>query len=938
MPTTFNVPKSPAKSVLTIENFQGVDFTNSPANIDNSKSPNAVNMIRDVPGKVRKCMGYKTIKTYLDENDEPLPINGFHYLRGDREGFIHAGTSIFWDKIWLYDAANDQRSKAWQFEDKLYFLDGKELLMFYSTKESSASGHTTGYHAKEVSGKTFSETVTLKTDDYVNFYLPYECDTVVVEYNGQSEEVTLEDPSTYLFENSYGNYEFTFTFYATLEGETVTLEGKTDVGVLGLDTDCTFSADGGPLESVDISYTVGAKEYNIHIDPESPDSCEWTNDIGEHNYSFDVAWGYYEEDHVGTSEITSSTEIVQDLSDVDLIEGFDFTFTSDTSFRFNITIGFSGSGYYSDRYWSGGPLRTVTVSYPENIPEGVTRVYLKSVKLTASYPRYATVEATGPHKVITDIGAEATIINTEPLKGTLEYVINQELTNGYIDDREGGYIDEDGNSHHVERVADNAYIPVLTIGKSPSGGGEPYEDLNLITPAFTELFKGETGIKDFQLSFTDLDDTPPLAWILNSSGEWVEKTYGTDYTYSASTGVVTFTTAPGLPPVGGEDNVKITAYRTIDGYADQINKCTIGILYGVNGATDRLFVSGNPEKINQDWYSGFNDPTYFPDTGYSVLGTASSAIVGYSIISNYLAAHKDYMEKDQNIILRQGDYIENEPSFRIINTLQGAGAVAPFSFAYLSTEPLFLTKQGIFAVTAQDITGEKYAQNRSFFINGKLLEEANLDKAFGFVYKDMYWLCLNGVAYILDGLQPLQTDRSMPYATRQYAGFYRTNLPANVMWEKDDICYFGTPDGRVCEFYTDKYALESYNDDGEPIEAIWETPDIDGKLFYKNKTLRYVALRLDSALSTSVNIFVMNRGLWQFIKKDDTSGRYFSFANLVFSKMSFSGDKTQHTISTKVRVKKVDKFRLRLVNDDANEPFGLYNIAFEYVENGNYKG
>ena len=82
----------------------------------------------------------------------------------------------------------------------------------------------------------------------------------------------------------------------------------------------------------------------------------------------------------------------------------------------------------------------------------------------------------------------------------------------------------------------------------------------------------------------------------------------------------------------------------------------------------------------------------------------------------------------------------------------------------------------------------------------------------------------------------------------------------------------------------------------------------------------------------------MNRGLWQFIKTDDTTGRYFSFSHLVFSKLSFSGDRTQHTISTKVRVKKVDKFRLRLVNGELNEPFGLYNIAFEYVENGNYKG
>lgn len=632
MAVSFKVPKSPSKSVLTIDTFLGADFTNSAASVENTKSPNTVNMIRDVPGKVRKCMGYETIDTYTDNDENALKINGFHTLRGDEYGLIHAGTNIYRNHVLLYSTANDSRSRSWQFEEKLYIMDGKELLV------------------------------------------------------------------------------------------------------------------------------------------------------------------YYVEDNDGTK------------------------------------------------------------------------------------------------------------------------------------------------TYKVEKVSENAKVPLLTISKDPSGGGTSYEDLNLITPAFQESFLGQSGVTSYSMSFTDLDNKEPIVEVMNSNGDFIRKTYGTDFTCNYTTGVITFVTAPGPSPLTGEDNVKITAYRTVDGYADRINKCTIGTLFGVNGALDRLFVSGNPDFINYDWYSEQYDPTYFADTSYSVLGSSSSAIIGYSVISNYLAAHKDFMERDQNIILREGDLVDNEPSFRIVNTLQGAGAIAPFSFAYLQTEPLFLTRQGVYAVTAQDITGEKYAQNRSYYLDGKLLEESNLENSFAYVYKDMYWLCLNNVAYILDGLQAIRTDTSKPYATRQYVGFYRTNLPARVMWEKDNRLFFGTSDGKICRFYNDKYSLESYNDDGKKIEAIWETPDIDGRLFFKNKTLRYIALRLDSAIATSVSMYVMNRGLWNFIKKDDTSGRYISFANLVFSKFSFSGDKTQHTFSTKVRVKKVDKFRLRLVNDDLNEPFGLFNIAFEYVENGNYKG
>lgn len=618
MAVSFRVPASPSKSIITISDFLGVDFTNSPANVDESKSPNAVNMIRDVPGKIRKRMGYQTIKTYDGK------INGAHLIRGASEALIHAGTKMYLGDDVLYSDANDARSKSWQFDQKLYIIDGKSLLVF------------------------------------------------------------------------------------------------------------------------------------------------------------------------------------------------------------------------------------------------------------------------------------------------------------------------DGSS--VSKVTDDSYIPTLTISKEPSGGGTDYEPLNLLQPAFTELFYSDGTSKAYHMTFGELDETAVKVEILNVEGEWIEKTEGTDFTVDRVGGIVNFISAPGKSPLEGEDNVKITAYRTVEGYADRVNKCSIGTLFGVNGALDRLFLSGNPDFVNYDWFSQQYDPTYFPDTGYSQLGSDSSAVIGYSIISNYLAAHKDEMERDQSIILRSGDLIDNNPAFKIVNTLQGAGAIAKGTFAYLSTEPLFLTRLGVYAVTAQDITGEKYAQNRSFYINGRLLEENNLENAFAFVHQDMYWLCINGVAYILDGLQPLMTDKSMPYATRQYAGFYVVNIPANCMWENGEDFYFGTMDGRICRFFRDKTALQSYNDDGETIEAYWETPDLDGKLFYKNKTFRYMAVRLGKALATSVKMYVQKRGVWTFIKEDTSSARYLSFMNIIFSKFTFSSDDTQKIVSSKLRVKKVDKAMFRLKNDALNEPFGIFDLAFEFVESGNFKG
>ena len=960
MAATFKVPKSPAKSILTIDNFLGVDFTNSPANIEDSKSPNSKNMIRDVPGKVRKCMGYKTLDSYYvmeDDEQVPLRINGCHLLRGDKTGFIHAGTNIYWDKIWLYDSANDERSKAWQFEKKLYMLDGKELLCLYGEKQDDVTT-TTGKHTRHIDPSiSFTETVTLKMDDFITFYLPYECNQLLVEYNGTSDTITLADVTEYTFENTYGDYEVTLTFTSSSGSDTEDLDrlGYVNLGTLGPNSTVAISLNDPNsidryIASIEIRYVDEGETKNVTITPGTHStSYTWTNTLGEHEYSIKVS-DNLEAVATPAIDVGSWQGDVEDTFDIEDVLGKS-SFVVYPGELFSVVPTWlypmgprpdMGLDIAANCVHAGSPE---TFSYSFDHSRGQTFSTstfgeededwtITQLDVTAN--NFNATEGHVTYRPVLTQGA--TITNTYGLEGDLVYVVNGAIVDGIIDGRSGEFIDDEGYKHKVSKVTDNAYIPTLTISKDPEGGGEAYEDLNLLTPAFTELFLGKPAVVDYNMSFDNLDETEPEVYLLDEDGEWQKQTYGTDYTCDYETGVVTFTTAPGESPVTGEDNVKITAYHTVEGYADRINKCTIGILYGVNGATDRLFVSGNPDFINYDWYSGQYDPTYFTDTSYSMLGTSGSAIVGYSIISNYLAAHKDYMEKDQNIILREGDLVDSEPSFRIINTLQGAGAIAPHSFAYLATEPLFLTRQGVYAVTAQDVTGEKYAQNRSYFIDGQLLEEPNLEESFGFVFKDMYWLCVNDVAYILDGLQALHTDRSKPYATRQYAAFYRTNLPARIMWEEDGALYFGTEDGRVCKFNTDKYALESYNDDGEPIEAVWETPDIDGKLFYKNKTLRYIALRLDSALATSVNIYVMNRGLWQFIKKDDTSGRYLSFKHLVFSKLSFSGDKTQHTFSTKVRVKKVDKFRLRVTNDDLNEPFGLYNIAFEYVENGNYKG
>lgn len=368
----------------------------------------------------------------------------------------------------------------------------------------------------------------------------------------------------------------------------------------------------------------------------------------------------------------------------------------------------------------------------------------------------------------------------------------------------------------------------------------------------------------------------------------------------------------------------------------------------MNGAGDRLFISGNSDKgigtdgklfsyINYDWFSQQYDPTYYGDTWYSKLGSDASAIMGYSIINNYLAAHKDGNETSQSVLIRQGDLVDGKPSFKLINTLQGAGAISKYCFAYLETEPVFLSDLGVYAVTAQDITGEKYAQDRSYYLEGKLLQEEHLEDAIALTWKDYYILCINNHCYILDGLQPIHTDKSRPYATRQYVGFYFTNIPAYTMFVKDNDLYFGDTEGNVYAFYKDEKAITSYNDEGKPIYALWETADIAKDLFYKNKTYRYIAVRCMPEVVSSIQVWAQRNGIWQLLKYDETTLKYFSFRYIVFSKFTFSTNRTQKVTSTKARLKKLDHVRFRFINDSLNEPLGINDFAVEFTQNGNHK-
>lgn len=495
----------------------------------------------------------------------------------------------------------------------------------------------------------------------------------------------------------------------------------------------------------------------------------------------------------------------------------------------------------------------------------------------------------------------------------------------------------------VKKVTDVATVPLCIAGQNPDGsGGRVIDDINVLTTKRTYSFHGtETGTA-YRLAVDDMkiDSTEVKARVLNASGDWVEKKETTDFTVNRTTGVITFKTAPGKSPATGVPNVEITFSAATDYTADLINKCTIAIQYGVNGATDRVFVSGNGEAKNFHYWSGVNDPCYFPGENYAYLGQDSSAIMGYSLINDMLAVHKEDNEQDQTIFLVTGatNASTGKTQFAISGSIAGVGAISKYCFQRLDTEPLFLARQGVYALTTQYLTAERYAQGRSWYVDPRLTREADLSEAVATEYNNYYYLAVNNHVYVADGKQK-NYEKNTPQSTFQYEWYYLTNIDARVWWEYNGRLYFGDQDGKVKLFMLDSEntaAHNAYNDDGAPIRAYWYTPIFSFETISRYKTLKGFWLMLSPYRRSSVEIYYRYKSNLQLVKRETTD--IFDFNDIDLSRLSFTTDDFPMIIATNAKAKKFMLIQFCIENNVAGEGFGFYEMEASFIVAGKYKG
>lgn len=424
------------------------------------------------------------------------------------------------------------------------------------------------------------------------------------------------------------------------------------------------------------------------------------------------------------------------------------------------------------------------------------------------------------------------------------------------------------DGYKVSFLDESGYIPTTSVGRDSSGGGTDYEKINLLSPyrintflteEIEETVNGEVEKRQqtvFKLDDSNIDGVE-LVEVLSDSGSW-DVIDSSGYEVDTVAGQVTLSSAPGESPVLGRDNVSIKYKKTVQENYDKVNKCTIATLFGYEGNNNRIFASGNLEFANYDFYCEQEDPTYWPDENFTKIGT--EPIVSYSRLSDgTLAVHKKQSDTDCTIYYRKTNLLDNLEVFPLKDGVKNIGCISKYANCNLLNDPLFLSEQGVFSVIGD--AGEKFAQQRSFYVNGKLLKESNLENSVAISLLGKYYLAVNNHVYIADS-RYLSYPKHARTEQYQYEWWYWDNIPVRVFFSWNNILYFGTDSGEICKFN------DSYLDNQNPIEAYWETPFLELNSSFFAKTIKMVTLILNPKEGCDIEFgYELDDGTVEIIKR-----------------------------------------------------------------------
>ena len=455
---------------------------------------------------------------------------------------------------------------------------------------------------------------------------------------------------------------------------------------------------------------------------------------------------------------------------------------------------------------------------------------------------------------------------------------------------------------------------------------EPDEEKNYLSTQVINEFSSDAYHRTYWL--TEKAAAIDKVEVVNSTGDWEEvtsgwvlekQTTGTRDKLLWNTGKV-----PAIHPDGaGIDNIRVTFTPDKQLEPNKIKRCTMAAKYGYFN-NNRVFLAGNPDEPNVDYMSGVDDPTYYPEFGWTKIGSKYSAIQGYLHYGSILAIVKEDTNIDPELYIRSFEVQEDQSViFPVQQGVKGVGAASRLAFGSLRDDPLFFAKEGVYAIAGTDASQKNTVQNSSYFVDNKLHRESG--KPVAAVWNDRYLLCFPDTqhCYVADSRQTSGSTES----SFVYEWYYWENIPAARWYEIDGELYFGTRDGKLCKFNTDINDLTMYSDGMQRDEVGSWTGGVAIPCHWKTKS--------DILSSISDKKSMARRGCSVMLKPYERSS-----VRAVVESEGVIVNQTVDVVGTEITttvfpfersIKHFSTIQMTFSNDEKDEGFGLYGIQLKYA-------
>ena len=443
------------------------------------------------------------------------------------------------------------------------------------------------------------------------------------------------------------------------------------------------------------------------------------------------------------------------------------------------------------------------------------------------------------------------------------------------------YLEYDGET--IKEV--EGTIPTTSIGDA-SGAGSTYQDVNLLTGLRKNLRIGDGETTTFKLDTENIDSNYTVTAVI----EGITYTQGIDFSVNVTKGEITFNLAPPAPLTDGQHNVEILFRKTIQGYRDRINKCTLLAVFD-----NRIFFSGNPDYPNAIFHSSVEDPRYVSDLDYYNEGLDLSPVKALVPSNNALWVFKAPSQANTTVFYHN-PIIDNTYGKIYPSTHSSISTGCIATGINFSDDIVFFSDRGMEAISG-DITTEQVLAHRSSMVDGKLLKESNYKNMILEEWEGYLLVIIDNKVYLADSRQKYQN------VDIEYEWYY---------WEFSDNITSTQVKNGVLYLCSDNniYSLTKTNSE---INSYWTTKNDDFKYpeFQKTTNKRGGTAEINGS-SVKVSVKTDNNSFEEIGEYTNTKGY----------------------IVYRIKKKKWKKLQMKF---SSNVPFGLNSYTLESFVGGYVK-